>query len=144
MGLVLKLAPGSFIKQMKTGLSEADCEVLDRPEVLHNLVMSLKEGFSNPKGVHLDTRLMVSPWGFSPEQTKQLPFPVRLWYGGSDHLAPIAMGRYLARAITNSRLKIFPGEGHMSLIVNNIGEILQVLSDDISFAIGENSTVNSY
>lgn len=129
MGLVLKLAPGSFIKQMKAGLSEADCEVLDRPEVLQNLVKSLKEGFSNPKGVHLDTCLMVSPWGFSPEQAK-LPFPVRLWYGESDHLAPVAMGRYLAGAIANSQLKIFPGEGHMSLIVNNIGEILQGLSDD--------------
>ena len=47
-----------------------------------------------------------------------------LWYGEDDRETPIAMGRYLATAIPKSQTHFYPGEGHLSVMVNHLEEIL--------------------
>jgi len=39
--------------------------------------------------------------------------PVHLWYG-TDTLVPLQMGRYLGEMSPGSRLKVYPGEGHLT------------------------------
>ena len=75
---------------------------------------ALRQGGRGPQH---DTRLMVSPWDFHPEEIR---IHVELWHGEDDRNAPPAMARYVAGAIPDSQLQLFPGEGHISLIVGRI------------------------
>jgi pimeloyl-ACP methyl ester carboxylesterase len=47
-----------------------------------------------------------------------------LWYGDSDELCPLAAGRWYHDRIDRSRLKIFPGEGHMDACDRHWPEVL--------------------
>jgi hypothetical protein len=44
-----------------------------------------------------------------------------------DANAPIPVGRYMAAAISNSQAFPYAGEGHLSLILKRLEEILNVL-----------------
>jgi pimeloyl-ACP methyl ester carboxylesterase len=54
----------------------------------------------------------------------RFPFPVRLFHGGADHLVPSVHAEWLHRRIAGSRLDIVPGEGHYSLPMLRLEEIL--------------------
>jgi pimeloyl-ACP methyl ester carboxylesterase len=57
--------------------------------------------------------LFARAWGFRLEDIEA---EVWLWYGEADALIPVHTGRYLAEAIPNSQLTVYPGEGHMLLV----------------------------
>ncbi len=66
-----------------------------------------------PTGVVHDMSILSLPWGFDIETTSQ---PVGLWYGACDITTPLAsMGNYLNRALVNSSLTVFQGQGHLSM-----------------------------
>ena len=44
-----------------------------------------------------------------------------------DTMAPIAMGRTMAKAIPDCRATFYPHDGHVSLIVNHYEEILSAI-----------------
>jgi pimeloyl-ACP methyl ester carboxylesterase len=67
---------------------------------------------------------MVSAWDFDP---RQINIPVFLWHGETDQNAPVAMGRYMADAISHSRAVFYPGEGHLSVFRKCAGEIIGAL-----------------
>lgn len=79
-----------------------------------------------PGGTQQDLCLMVSSWGFRPEE---IQVPVRLWHGEADKNAPIAMGRYLAGAMPHAVLTSLPGEGHLSVMAKNARMILKALTE---------------
>lgn len=81
---------------------------------------AFKEGF---RGSALDLKLYASDWGF---KVKDIHKKVYLWYGGDDKFVPIAMGQYYESEIKNSKLTIFPHEGH-AIIINHAKEILSEL-----------------
>ena len=68
---------------------------------------------------------MASSWDF---RAQDIRVPVHLWHGEGDTNAPLAMGRYMAATIPNSRASFYPGEGHLSLMAKHIEEILNVLA----------------
>ena len=61
------------------------------------------------RGAAWDVRLALRPWGFRLEE---VAFPVHVWQGQEDVMAPAAMGRYLARAFPNCRATFLAGKGH--------------------------------
>ncbi|MFC2080304.1 alpha/beta fold hydrolase [Bacteroidota bacterium] len=54
----------------------------------------------------------------------EIDFPIALWYGKDDKMAPYHRGNYYNKTLANSTLKLIPNEGHFSLIRNHLDEIL--------------------
>jgi pimeloyl-ACP methyl ester carboxylesterase len=114
-----------FTRQMLSLLPEADKETLSDPTLREAFFDSIQEGLKqSPDGLVYDAALINQSWGFDLEAIKM---PVHLWHGEADRNAPVAMGRYLAETIPNSRAKFIPGEGHLSVFVCYLPEILEGL-----------------
>ncbi len=67
---------------------------------------------------------LLTNWDFD---LKKIKVPVYLWYGEDDKNVSIAMGRYYASQIPNSKLTIYPNEGHLATRTH-IEEILKTLA----------------
>lgn len=82
---------------------------------------AFKQGF---KAAALDLKLYTDNWGFD---LKKIKIPMFLWYGDADKSVSLNMGKYYASQIPNSKLKIYPNEGHY-LQITHAEEILQQLT----------------
>jgi len=126
MGLMTRLMPDKVIANALAALPEPDQATVAFPEVQQGFLSMIQEALrSGPRGAQHDTRLMVTEWDFMPEK---IQMPVWLWHGEEDKNAPIAMGRYMANAISKSQAKFYPGEGHLSLFKKYAKEIIQTLA----------------
>jgi pimeloyl-ACP methyl ester carboxylesterase len=67
---------------------------------------------------------MVSPWDFNLQDVR---VPVFLWQGGADTDATPAMAYYLVDQIPHAQLNFFEEEGHISLAVRHMSEILNTV-----------------
>lgn len=63
-------------------------------------------------------------WGFDPAQ---IPLPVKVWLGGEDLIVPVAHAEWLADNVPGAELCFLPDEGHVSLLNNHFGAILDDL-----------------
>jgi pimeloyl-ACP methyl ester carboxylesterase len=75
---------------------------------------AIKAGFG---GMIDDDLAYVAPWGFDPARVTA---PVLLMHGGEDRMVPVAHARWLAGRCPTAELRVFPGEGHIS--VHNFAE----------------------
>ena len=126
MGMMAVLAPQRLIAQSLAALPEPDQAALARREVQRGYLQTLREAQRHgPRGAQQDTALMVGPWEFRPQE---ITMPVHLWHGEADRDAPIAMGRSLAAAIPKSQTHFYPEEGHLSVFVNHVQDILEVFA----------------
>jgi hypothetical protein len=87
-----------------------------------SLVEALRQGARGPA---YDGVLLGRPWGF-PRAALALP-RIYLWHGALDKEVPLAMGRAVAGQMAQCQTTYYPGEGHISLIVNHAEEIVQAL-----------------
>ena len=67
-----------------------------------------------------DDLAFVHDWGVSLDTD----VPVSIWQGDKDRMVPHSHGEWLAAHIPGSRLYRRPGEGHMSLFVNDFDDIV--------------------
>jgi pimeloyl-ACP methyl ester carboxylesterase len=65
-------------------------------------------------------------WGISLEALGHAT-PIAIWQGDQDRMVPAAHGDWLAANIPLARARVRPGEGHLTLVTNRIGEILDDL-----------------
>jgi pimeloyl-ACP methyl ester carboxylesterase len=110
-----------------TGLPEAD-KIVTRaqPELGRELLAAMFESIhGGVYGPQWDAALAVSPWDFP---INRISVQVHLWQGECDRNVSPASGHYLARTIPNCHAIFLPGEGHISLVVNHLEQILRVLS----------------
>ena len=116
-----------MLKQMKQALPKPDQQLIDkRPEVIDIFSEAANEAHrSGLDGDAWEWKMYVQPWGFALEDIK---VKIGLWYGEVDGNVPVGMGKYLAKHIPNSQLKIVPDGGHFSTINNYIQEIFDFLS----------------
>lgn len=90
---------------------------------------SVRESFHmGSQGVAWDAKLLGAPWGFGLEEIEIMK--LTLWHGGLDQNSPIGMARRAAEILRGARFQEFEGEGHVSLIVNHMEEILRSLAAD--------------
>ncbi|MBX0331109.1 alpha/beta hydrolase [Oscillochloris sp. ZM17-4] len=82
-----------------------------------------------PSGLQQDVALMVSPWGFV---LAEVAAPTFFWQGDVDTDVTPEMARFLAGAIPGAQLRIFAGEGHLSLAVKHAPTALQALACEVS------------
>jgi pimeloyl-ACP methyl ester carboxylesterase len=104
------------------GLPDPDQAVFGRPEVKSTMTDTVVEAFRHgSRGVAYELFLYTRPWGFP---LGDIETRVKLWHGERDVSVPPAMGQYQAHLIPNCRATFYPGEGHFSLIINHMEEIL--------------------
>jgi pimeloyl-ACP methyl ester carboxylesterase len=63
-------------------------------------------------------------WGFD---LASIAVPVSVWQGSEDLMVPFAHGGWLVGAIPGARAHLLEGEGHLSVVVGRIGDILDDL-----------------
>jgi pimeloyl-ACP methyl ester carboxylesterase len=121
----VKSHPQSIYNMMLWMAPPADHQVLSRPPVREAIVASLLESVrTGADGVLQDMSLYTAPWGFEPEE---IGMPVQLWHGTVDDTVPIRHGRELAQRLPDCTARYVEGEGHFSLPIEHMDEIVQAL-----------------
>ncbi len=125
VGWLMRRFPGLCFNILCFGAREADREVLGQIETRQILLGSFSEALSRgTRGTTADLLLLSRPWGFSPEQIR---FRIILWHGEMDVTVPFAMGQRMAEQIPDCTARFFPDEGHFSMPVKHMTEILSCL-----------------
>jgi pimeloyl-ACP methyl ester carboxylesterase len=73
-----------------------------------------------------DDLAFVRDWGLSLDALGHAT-PVAIWQGDQDRMVPASHGAWLAANIPLARARIRPGEGHLTLMINKVGEIIDDL-----------------
>ena len=76
------------------------------------------------EGVMLDAQIYAQPWGFAIEDVR---VPVRLWHGREDRAFAVRLAEEIANRFPNCKARFIPNEGHYSLPVRHMREILEDL-----------------
>jgi len=117
--------PEGTLRRMIVALPDPDKAVLARPEVKTAMKDNVVEAFrGGSRGAACELLLYTRPWGFLLED---IATRVNLWHGEQDVSVPPTMGQYQARTIPNCRAIFCPGEGHFSLVINHMEEVLSGL-----------------
>ncbi|MDQ6933791.1 MAG: alpha/beta hydrolase [Actinomycetota bacterium] len=114
-----------IIKGLSTLLPEVDREVLTDEfgeDMAANFRDALREGID---GWLDDDLAFVQPWGFALED---LRLPAFVWQGSADLMVPFAHGQWLAEHIPGVNAHLREGEGHLSIGIGAIEEMLDELS----------------
>jgi pimeloyl-ACP methyl ester carboxylesterase len=92
-----------------------------------NVAASLRAALRNGvAGWRDDDLAFARDWGFSLDKLRA---PIAVWQGDQDRMVPYAHGQWLAAHIPGARAHLMPGEGHLTLTVTAIGQILDDLLD---------------
>ena len=120
-GLVNK--PEKRIKQFQKYLPKPDKTLMtNHPAYGWEFLEGSKESYRQGiEGVVQEWKLYISDWGID---LKSIQFPITLWYGTKDKMAPIYRGLFYDTELPNSTLKLIDNQGHFSLIRNHLDEIL--------------------
>jgi pimeloyl-ACP methyl ester carboxylesterase len=104
---------------------KADHEILRKSAARNTLICAVREAFrQGGRGAAWDFRLYTRPWPFSP---RDIRVPTVIWHGGDDHTVPIFTGELHAGQIENAEFKVYPKEGHFSLPIVHVEQILRCL-----------------
>jgi pimeloyl-ACP methyl ester carboxylesterase len=68
-----------------------------------------------------DDLAFVADWGFGLDD---LRVPVTIWQGDQDRMVPFEHGRWLAAHVAGARVRLEPGEGHLSLLLNEFEAVV--------------------
>jgi pimeloyl-ACP methyl ester carboxylesterase len=71
-----------------------------------------------------DDLAFLQPWGFD---LGAIVKPVAVWQGSEDLMSPPAHGAWLSQAIPGCRAHLLDGEGHLSVGLDRLGEIVDEL-----------------
>lgn len=105
--------------------SQYDRKILANANVRQRVKKSVKDAFrTGYKGAEWDLRLFTNDWKFN---LKDIKATVYLWYGSDDKNVSLAMGKYYESQIKQSKLTIYPNEGHLCRI-NHEEEIIETLT----------------
>lgn len=126
---LLMFGPRPLRERMRASDPPADRQLFAGAEFTAIVTRAVSEGLrKGVGGIRADgAAVFAKPWAFSLED---LQVPVHLWYGGLDSMVPLALGRKVAAAIPQSVSSFSPSQGHMSVLVDNLDEILSTLSSE--------------
>lgn len=103
-------------------LTEPDRQLLANDTIaLTRFGVSLKEAYAQGiSGAMLEAALIARDHGYALEGIR---IPVHLYHGGNDRHTPPAMAKYMAARIPDASLKVYPEDGHLSVLVNCAAEV---------------------
>jgi pimeloyl-ACP methyl ester carboxylesterase len=116
------------MKQFKKYLPKPDRTLMNNNpeygwEFITGSIESYRQGI---EAVVQEWKLYVADWQMD---FNSIHFPLTLWYGSEDKMAPFYRGEYYDKMLPNSKLILINGEGHFSLIRNHLEEILGELKN---------------
>jgi pimeloyl-ACP methyl ester carboxylesterase len=76
------------------------------------------------EGVMIDAQIYAQPWGFPIENVQ---VPVRLWHGMEDRAFAVRLAEQIANRFPNCKARFVQEEGHYSLPIRHMREILEDL-----------------
>jgi pimeloyl-ACP methyl ester carboxylesterase len=79
---------------------------------------------ASAEGVMIDAQIYAQPWGFVVEDVR---VPVRLWHGKEDRAFAVRLAEEIANRFPNCKARFIENEGHYSLPIRHMPEILQDL-----------------
>ena len=118
---------GKTLRQLKNVnrspiLSKKDKEILSTPENQNKILLSLQEAFSQGiRGPHQDVKNFTKPWDLPSEAIK---CPIFIWHGDEDKMVPPKFALLLEKRFPNASVEIVKGEGHYSLPIDKIEQIV--------------------
>ncbi|MGH7608577.1 MAG: alpha/beta fold hydrolase [Candidatus Dormibacteria bacterium] len=62
----------------------------------------------------------MEPWGFDLDSIR---VPVKIWHGRHDRFVPFQHGEWLARHVHGAQAELSEEDGHLTLLVNRVGEV---------------------
>jgi pimeloyl-ACP methyl ester carboxylesterase len=128
MTRLLMFGPQPLRQKMRESDPPSDRRLFASPEFTAIVERSVRESLRRGiRGIRADAAVLAKPWGFTFED---LQMPVHLWYAELDSMVPIALGKKLAAAIPQSVSRFPSSQGHMSVLIDNLDEILNTLSSD--------------
>jgi pimeloyl-ACP methyl ester carboxylesterase len=105
-------------------LPDADRAVLT-DEFAEDMAAEYVEALAHGIDGWLDDDLaFIAPWGF---ELDEIDGPVSLWQGTEDLMVPFAHGAWLAEHVPGVRAHLLEGEGHLSVGVGTLDQMLDEL-----------------
>lgn len=93
------------------------------------MAASLAEAFrQGSKGPAYEGTLLGGHWDFKPKDV--VCRNVHWWHGALDRHVPIARGRAVAASLSNCATTFYPGEGHISLMVNHGEDVVRAIAEN--------------
>ena len=127
MKKIIDKTPEKMIKNMMKSFLEVDREIFKNSEIQKKFISILQVAFkSGYKGAKQDAYILKHDWGFD---LKEVTLPIYLYHGMEDLNVSIETAEYVVNKLPNCIPKVFPKEGHISLIEKNFGEIMELLND---------------
>jgi pimeloyl-ACP methyl ester carboxylesterase len=123
---VLDTTTDQLVETLASLLSATDAAVLTG-EFAEWLLRAEQDGLApGDQGWWDDGAALVSPWGFDPESIR---VPVKVWHGRHDRFVPFEHGQWLADHIPNAESALSDGDGHLTLVLERIGEVHEWLGN---------------
>lgn len=114
-----------YLTFMMSGMVSPDRDLFADPAYRALVVASTAEALrQGGRGAAWELTLIARPWDF---RLQDVQMSVSLWQGLADQILPAAMARRLAAALPSCNARYLPAEGHLSLVVRHVGEVLAEL-----------------
>lgn len=106
-------------------LRPCDAESLRNDAAFEAIFESQRRAWrSSAEGVMADAQIYAEPWGFAMEDVR---VPVRLWHGKEDRAFSVRLAEEVAKRLPNCQARFIENEGHYSLPIRHMREILEDL-----------------
>jgi pimeloyl-ACP methyl ester carboxylesterase len=126
VAVVMRGWPGFAMAHFARRLPEVDRAFLQNADSRGVFIDSYREALRDgARGTAWDLRLYTRPWGFRQED---VVMPVHFWHGERDTIVPPSLARMQHLALQDCRARIFPDEGHFSVVFNQARSMLGLLS----------------
>jgi pimeloyl-ACP methyl ester carboxylesterase len=113
--------PGDVATALGDLVSEVDKKALTG-DFAANLAESFRASVATGiAGWRDDDLAFFADWGFGLDDFRA---PVTIWQGGQDRMVPFDHGRWLAAHVAGARVRLEPGEGHLSLLLNEFDAVI--------------------
>ena len=113
-----------IVASLASLLPDADRAVLT-DEFAEDMAAEYVEALAHGLDGWLDDDLaFIAPWGF---ELDEIDGPVSLWQGTEDLMVPFAHGAWLAEHVPGVRAHLLEGEGHLSVGVGTLDQMLDEL-----------------
>lgn len=120
----LRSTPESrLMKLLLRVLSRPDRAALEDPDTLATVERAIRQAiYPDSQGIILDGIRLTTPWKCDAN-IRQLP--IWIAHGQLDHVIPVSVPETAYPDIDPSRLRIYPEEGHYSLPIRHMKDLLQ-------------------
>lgn len=115
-----------FFLPLRMMLPAADRAMIEQSELFDVIFGCQRDAFANVDGLFADAAIYAEPWGFRPEEIR---VPVHVWHGREDANFHPALSRDLSNRIPGARFTLVDNEGHFSLPIRRVRDVLDALAD---------------